>query len=270
MPGGRDSAAAALGWPPAAPRLWARTLGRAEDLDIDFHSRRPYVVTQILARCVGDAAGRPWPEDDLWRWTVPQRTQALIGVARACDIASVGALARCTRPDCGEQIELEFELESFARETDDHPCTWRGDAVEIVLRLPTGEDQCCWLDGPAADPESLPLRMGASLVREIDGARPEPEWRLPQAWLPGIEDALAESDATTALSVSVTCTGCGNPLDVEIDLEALLLARLAHLQRELLLDVHALASAYHWSESEILALPAWRRARYLGALRGEA
>jgi hypothetical protein len=34
-------------------------------------------------------------------------------------------------------------------------------------------------------------------------------------------------------------------------------------------DVHRLASTYHWSESEILALPLPRRRRYLAALDAE-
>jgi hypothetical protein len=257
-------------WPQAAPVLWARAFGRAEDLDVDFGTQRPQLVTQILARCLRDAAGRAWSEEALWQWTVMLRTQALLAVAQAGALASVAAVARCARPECQEQIELELELDSFAREAGDGQCVWSGDAARVTLRLPTGADQRRWLEAPGGDTEDLTLRMGASLVRDIDGRAPEAAWRLPRAWLPGVEHALAERDPTTALSVSVGCSACGDAFEVEIDLEALLLERFARLQRELLLDVHCLASGYHWSEAEILALPAWRRAHYLGALRGEA
>lgn len=270
MTGGSDNGTEILGRSPAAPLFRARAFGRAEDLDVDFGAPRPYVVTQILARCLSDAAGRPWPEAGPWRWTVPQRMQGLLAVARACAVFSVAALARCARPECGEQIELEFELESFARATDDHPCAWSGAGPELVLRLPTGEDQRRWLESPPADADVLPVWMGTSLVREIDGGAPDANWRLPQAWLAGVEDALAERDPTTDLSVTASCTGCSNDLEVEVDLEELLLDRLARMQQDLLLEVHSLASGYHWSEAQILALPAWRRAYYLGTLRGEA
>jgi hypothetical protein len=268
--GGLDRTAGTLGWPPAAPRFRTRALGRAEDLDIDFRSPRPHIVTQILVRCVGDAAGRRWPAEELWRWTVPQRTQGLLGVGRACGIASVAALARCVLPECSERIELEFELESFARAAEDRPCTWRGDGAEIVLRLPTGEDQRRWLDAPLAHPDELPISIGTSLVCEIDGAAPDATWRLPQVWLAGVEGVLAEHDPTTDLSVNASCPRCGDELEIEVDLELLLLERLARLQQDLLADVHVLAGGYHWSEAQILALPAWRRAYYLQAMRGEA
>jgi hypothetical protein len=265
---GSDNGAGTRGWPPAAPRFWARPFGRVEDLDIDFRARRPHVVTQILARCVSDAAGRPSSDDELWRWTVPQRTQGLLAVARACGVASVAALARCGREGCGEQIELEFDLESFAQATEHTECAWRGETAGMVLRLPTGEDQRRWLDSPPADPGELPVRMGTSLMREVDGATPAETWQLPQAWLPGVEDALAELDPTTDLSVSAPCTRCGDEQDVEVDLDVLLLERLARVQQALLFEVHALAAGYHWSETQILAIPAWRRAYYLDAMRG--
>ncbi len=263
-----DSGAGTRGWPPAAPRFRVRSFGRAEDLDIDFRARRPQVVTQILARCVTDAAGRSSSDDEPWRWTVPQRTQGLLAVACACGVPSVAALARCEREGGGgEQIELEFDLESFAQSTEPTECAWHGETASLVLRLPTGEDQRRWLESPPADPAELPVRMGTSLVRELDGATPGETWQLPQAWLAGVEDALAENDPTTDLSFSASCPRCGDELEVEVDLDALLLERLARVQQDLLLEVHALASGYHWSETQILAIPAWRRAYYIEAMR---
>ena len=239
-------------------------------LDIDFAARRPWVVTQIIARCASGPGGRPVAEEDVWRWTLPQRTQALLAVARARGTDSVAALARCPRAGCGERTEMELGLASLASAAETEFFPWQGDAGRLLLRLPTGDDQRRWLAAAPADAAELPLAMASSLVCEVDGAAREDAWQLPEPWLPGVEDALAEHDPLTALNVTAACAGCGGELVAEIDLEALLLQELERAQRELLSDVHALASAYHWSEAQILRLPAWRRARYLAAVRGEA
>jgi hypothetical protein len=240
-------------------------------IDIDFGARRPWVVTQILARCAGDADGRlaPDSEDEVWRWSVPQRTQALLGVARACGISSVAALASCDRAGCGERIELEFELESFARTAEPGAFAWKDAGQCVNLRLPTGDDQRRWADALPVDDPGLPAWIGAQLVRDVDGTPLEEGWQLPESWLPGVEAALADQDPATDLRVGGACTSCGAGFSAEIDLEALLLGRLARLQQDLLLDVHLLARSYHWSEAQILALPAWRRAYYLAALGAE-
>jgi hypothetical protein len=50
---------------------------------------------------------------------------------------------------------------------------------------------------------------------------------------------------------------------VAVDLESLALASLARRQRALLREVHCFAVHYGWTESEVLAVPPTRRARYL-------
>jgi hypothetical protein len=57
-------------------------------------------------------------------------------------------------------------------------------------------------------------------------------------------------------------------VQAEVDLEALALVRLRAVQRKLVDAVHRLALAYHWTETEILALPSWRRERYLALIDG--
>ena len=57
--------------------------------------------------------------------------------------------------------------------------------------------------------------------------------------------------------------------EVAVDLEALALRRLYARQDALLATVHRLASRYGWTESEVLAVPARRRARYLALIEEE-
>jgi hypothetical protein len=60
--------------------------------------------------------------------------------------------------------------------------------------------------------------------------------------------------------VQATCPACGIVHDIAIDPYVFLAWPLA---QDLFHEVHLLASTYHWSELEILALPQHRRRRYL-------
>ena len=82
--------------------------------------------------------------------------------------------------------------------------------------------------------------------------------------------ALQDADTLTALTIDVHCPGCERMLPVQIDLEPLLIDGLRARQTELGNDIHQLAMHYHWSEAEIVALPEWRRRRYVARLQAES
>lgn len=247
-------------------KLAVRAFGAACDLDVDFVAPRPYVVSAVLARCATD-------EDTAWQWTVPQRTQALLAVARAGGIDAVTALARCPREGCAETLELTLELESFV--TDDAPerCAFSDGSDAFELRVPTGADQRGWLESalPFSGRDRVRVAsstMAASLVASVNGKPVDYDFELPPTTLESVERELEACDPITALDVAASCPACGDAVDVEIDLEGLILDALARTQREMLDSVHRLASRYHWSERDVLALPQWRRAYYLAAIAG--
>jgi hypothetical protein len=66
---------------------------------------------------------------------------------------------------------------------------------------------------------------------------------------------------------AITCPACGMTERVELDIGRFLWADVRHAALRLMRDVHELASAYGWSEREVLAMPAARRASYLEMTR---
>lgn len=255
------------GPPQVEQQLRARAFGRPEDLDVDFQGSRPEVVTRVLANCVEPGLVPSRGEAEVWAWTVATRMQALLAVAEANAVASVSALARCARRECREQLELSFELASFVRNAGATLCKWSDGTNSVTLRIPTGDDQRRWLESLPAGASALPPLMAASLVQKIDGDAPMVGWQLPLAWLDGIEAVLAEHDPLTDFELSANCPRCGDEIVIEADVEEMILLALERAQRDLLHEVDALAAAYHWSEADIVALPAWRRAYYLAAVR---
>jgi hypothetical protein len=202
-------------------------------------------------------------EAEIWSWTLPQRSQALIAVALASGDRRLQSSVRCPKTECGEMIELDIELAAFLNRDETRSFDWSPEPARMLhVALPTGEDQKKWLNRG----ETAPRAMARQLVQSVDGCPPPGDWQIPEAWVDGLAAELEQGDPLTALELEARCPACGAALSVEFDLETELLRGFAARQSRTLQQVHRLASVYHWSEAEILRLPAWRRNYYLSRL----
>lgn len=273
-----------ISWPASNPTadpqavLLARPFGVfVEDLDIDFeNTQRPFLITQLLEHCLYQSNGDSFAEADLWEWTLNRRLQGLLAIG-AATMGTVALLrARCSSNNCGEELELPVELEMFKQDFkhDNDPeylCCKPDGGTRLQLRLPTGRDQFQWLSYSYDDSEELAISMATTLVSRIEDAnfpkaaipQERADWRLPQAWLDSVADTLSEADPMTAMNLHSKCPVCQEDNEIQLDLEAWLLQQLADEQAYLLRQVHRLASVYHWSEAQIVSLPAQRRNEYL-------
>lgn len=230
-----------------------RPFGAAADLDLDFGSTdRPGLVTALLAQ--GDA---PSVRDFWWAQTVGRRTAALLRLlARTDGRAQLALTASCASAACGEAFEFELPLSALPEGAagGEPIAVPLGDGRSAALRRPTGDDLRRWRE---AAPSSRDDAVRAMLDSLVVGGEVSVDDEAQVA------EAIAAMDPLVAFSVACQCPACGAANDVAVDLEALALKRLASRQRALLLEVHRFASAYGWTESEVLAVPAARRARYL-------
>ncbi len=245
-------------------QVWhARPVGSAaSDIDLAFNpADRPGTVTSLLAACLSDARGQPVQAEEVWDWTLNQRLQALLAMRLASNEHHIGLQSTCTR--CGEAMEIALDVRAFAGEPVASRFTWRSaDGVELTLRLPRGCDLRHWMNDASPSHEAL----AASLIESVDGVLAGTS-TLPLAdLLPSLDDAFEAHDALTALRLQATCPACFHGNTIACNLEALLLDGFARKQAHMLDDVVKLASAFHWREADILALPQWRRAHYLSQL----
>jgi hypothetical protein len=74
-------------------------------------------------------------------------------------------------------------------------------------------------------------------------------------------DDLERVDDSLAGPIALDCVGCGRRIEAAVDVQLLVLQLLAGLLAGVDHEVHALASAYHWSLDAIESLPDDRRAR---------
>ncbi|WP_413797675.1 hypothetical protein [Streptomyces iranensis] len=122
------------------------------------------------------------------------------------------------------------------------------------------------------EPTAAARARRALLVRCIvsvhRSGRLVPADRLPAAELPEpvqrrLAEAAERADPAVDVTLNVACPECGEATRAELDIASYLWAELDHWARDLLLDVHLLATAYGWSEPQILALSPLRRRYYL-------
>lgn len=239
-----------------AHRLRLRRFGtQVEDLEVNFATDRPNLVTDVLACCTLPHADR----DLLWDLPVGKRIECLLALLSLEGIEEMDADLRCSR--CGQISEVNLTLHELLGAGSAASCREVQVSVGTGVRrfrLPTGRDQLTWLAQTYDDEASCAAAMIASLaLDDTDVAAVE------------LESVFDEFDPLLRAPLRVACPDCGGEGVHEIDLAGMALARLQRAQNSLLAAVHLLASRYHWSETEIFAVPEWRRSRYLQMLQPE-
>ncbi|MPY52216.1 T4 family baseplate hub assembly chaperone [Streptomyces acidicola] len=175
---------------------------------------------------------------------------------------------------CGEDMEFDLDAGEFARSLSgrDESIVRVGEdgREETVIRVAEGGwDVQFRLPGVAdltavaraADPRgALLARCLVSAVR--DGADVSAD-ELPVPVQRRIAEAVEAADPGADVTLTIACPECGQATRAELDIASYLWTELDAWARDVLLDVHLLATAYGWSEPEILALSPLRRRYYL-------
>ncbi|MEU4682475.1 hypothetical protein [Streptomyces xinghaiensis] len=111
------------------------------------------------------------------------------------------------------------------------------------------------------------MLLARCIVSAVRNGEPVPGDRLPDVLPERVRRRIAETaeraDPAAEVTLHVTCPECGEATPAELDIASYLWTELDSWARDLLLDVHLLATAYGWSEPEILALSPLRRRYYL-------
>ena len=129
----------------------------------------------------------------------------------------------------------------------------------LRLRPPTSADLLAL--GEVADAATAEALLLARCVSVEDGG-PE-TGQLPATVIEAAVNALAELDPAADLRFDLVCPACGHGWEPLFDVAAFLWAAVERWALLTLRDVHQLALAYGWRESDVLALSPLRRQLYL-------
>lgn len=171
------------------------------------------------------------------------------------------AVAGC--PACGALLEAALDLPALraaAPELGEREL--RAGEVRVRFRLPSTRDllrAAAELDERRA---RTALLRGCVTAAERDGAPLAPD-ALPGEVLEAVARAIEDGDPLAEIRIALACPECAHRWEAVLDPSAFVMAELRGMAERLLGEVHLLASAYGWSEREILALSPWRRRTYL-------
>jgi hypothetical protein len=224
-----------------------RELSASEILDVWERGRSTTLPERALDLLVtGGYAGQP---ESL---AVGDRDALLVELRERTFGATISALSSC--PSCGELVEVELT-------TADLP----GDAAAgelLELELALGEDSVRFRVPTAGDL----VAVGAAADVET-GRRILLERCVEATLAPEHEEAvvarMAEADPGAWTELALACPECGHRWTETFDIVSFLWAELDSCAHRLVGDVHSLASAYGWRESDVLALSPSRRQAYL-------
>jgi hypothetical protein len=195
------------------------------------------------------------PQDKLADWPLGRRNRALFEVHRSCFGNQLAAWAACAR--CQEKMEFAVDSRDLMAQTKDPEQEATVVFRSESYRLPTSRDLAFALaDG--VDPQAATARL-------LESCRLTP--RGAEAWsaekIDEIGELMAAADPAAETRIALRCPACGHEQHEILDIAAFLWAEIVALAKRLLREVHTLASAYGWTEAQVLSLSAARRSLYM-------
>ncbi len=164
-----------------------------------------------------------------------------------------------TCPSCGEELELDLNVDDVRAARPGGERRVEIDGFELGFRLITSRDLLA-VRGTADARRGLLGRVLTTATRK--GLTVSVD-ELPERVLDALDAALAAQDPQADVRLDLDCASCGHEWASPFDVTTHLWAELDAYARRLLHDVHVLASAYGWSEDEVLAVSPARRQCYL-------
>ncbi len=179
-----------------------------------------------------------------------------VQLARLLTSLTGGLVWACAPCGCGEMLDVAVDVAAVAALPVHPPSTMLpvGTGPQaMTVRLPTTAD----LQALAGlDPHRARRLLLARCVHPLNDD-------LPDDVDAAVDAALESASPAGAVEVLVRCPGCDAERETALDVPALLWAEVEARALALLEEVHVLAVAYGWTEAEVLALTAQRRATYL-------
>ncbi|MDP2105229.1 MAG: hypothetical protein Q8J76_04470, partial [Desulfobulbaceae bacterium] len=126
------------------------------------------------------------------------------------------------------------------------------------LRVPSGADQRAVLEYDD-DREAQHALVSRCLEFYHQSGQ---AWTLSEQDVAKIDQTLETMAPELATQASANCPECEGVNLLAIDPYVC----LGQVSDNLFVEIHQLAAQYHWSETEILGLPRWRRKKYLALI----
>jgi hypothetical protein len=224
-----------------------------------------------------DAACGDSPEVDLAQYSVGERDARLLTLREWTFGPEVSAVTHC--PKCADALELNFRVDNLRAEGAERTSTGTSSrpsaplALEdgdysVKFRLPNSHDlralQSASDVAVKADQQILQRCLLEATCRGESIAVEQ----LPETMVSAVSERMTEADPQADIELALECYQCHHQWDERFDIDSFFWTEIHAWASRMLNEVHQLASAYGWSETEILGLSSLRRNLYLNLIVG--
>lgn len=237
-----------------------RPLSNSEIIQIWERGFSQHPLRQAMILLV--AACPEMKAEELMALTLGQRDEYLLRLRELTFGSRLNGFVKC--PSCGDRLELSLNTADIRVPDRSIQPEYFLDLGEIELRFRLLNSQ----DLAAIAGDREPLKARQKLVQrcilqaKLNGKSIEPD-ELPEIAIVALAQHLAECDPNAEVLLNLTCPGCKHQWQTLFDIATFFISEIAALSKRLLREVHTLASAYGWSEADILAMTHPRRQFYL-------
>jgi len=208
---------------------------------------------------------------NLSQLSIGQRDMYLLRLRELTFGYQLKGLADC--PECHERLEFALAARDFydpiiARvdsetiEPVSSEASFHVDAYEMRYRLLTSADLIA-LSEQRDVTTARQFLLETCLVSVCKDGLPIKGSDLPSDVLNTLVEEMGQADPLANLTLLANCPACGHIWHILFDIVSYLWNEINAWSLRLMREVHILASAYGWSETDILSMSAWRRQQYL-------
>lgn len=203
------------------------------------------------------------PIEALFDWPLGRRDNNLLELREKLFGQHITGVAKC--PKCESEVELYTETVSIRT-------TYASDtSFKIEIKEDDGKVYCVELRAinsrdileTLVDRNAL-LKRCIIAVKSNEGKLETEQFiRMSPDLVNECARALAECDPQADVDLELICSECGFQWDAPFDIASYLWQEIDTWARRILREIHLIASAYGWSQQEILNLSPRRRRSYL-------
>jgi len=249
-----------------------RPLSASEQLRVWERGRRQTLTRRSLLLLA--AASPEISPDELAQFSVGQRDARLLTLREWMFGEQIESVVSC--PKCSERLELMFDVADIRARNDSENsppgATYllQLDGYEVRFRPPNSTDleaivKC---QNAAAARDRILARCALEIKRgnAKDNAKKRVD-QLPSKIVNALVEKMAQVDPQANVQLSLKCPACQYGWSATFDIASFLWSELNDWAERILREIHLIASAYGWHESDILEMSAERRSCYLEMIR---
>lgn len=201
--------------------------------------------------------------DELAALSVGQRDARLLAVCEQTSGPRLEGFVEC--PRCAEDLEFGVAVADLrAPDPGTSEEAWELSVGDLSLRFRLPNSRDLGAAAGCADPVAARGLLARRCVLQAsrDGLPVAPD-ELPAGAVSTLGERMVEHDPQAEVLLDLRCPACEHRWEALFDVASFLWEELATQAERLMREVHALAVAYGWSETEILDLNVRRRRSYL-------